>query len=86
MSLSSDYFNSGVLVLTPSEKEFQRMLQLVPILRSYDNGDQGFLNEFYKGAWHPLPYAYNAQQPDFISNPLQWNLGKCLIALSSKGS
>ena len=63
------------MVLTPSLAEYRDMEEKIKYLPSYDNGDQGFLNEYYKTTWFKLPYSYNAQQPDFISNKLQWDLG-----------
>merc|ERR1712232_1296960 len=39
-------FNSGVMVLSPSMAIFNDMLRSVPLLHSYNGGDQGFLNEF----------------------------------------
>lgn len=49
-----DQFNSGVLVLTPSRDIFSDMLQKLPVLRSYDGGDQGFLNEYFAD-WYTGP-------------------------------
>jgi glycogenin glucosyltransferase len=59
-----DRFNSGVMVIEPSESELQRMLQRLAESGSYDGGDQGFLNTFYADWWsmpaaHRLPMAYN---------------------------
>jgi lipopolysaccharide biosynthesis glycosyltransferase len=79
---NSDYFNSGVMVLTPSIREFRDMEKRIAITPSYDNGDQGFLNEYYKTNWVRLSYIYNAQQPDYISNKLQWDLGMSIFFLS----
>lgn len=73
----SDYFNAGVMSLVPSKWEFDDMISKIAFVPSYDNGDQGFLNEYYKDTWYKLPYGYNAQQPDYVSNPKQWNLGIC---------
>lgn len=72
------------MVLSPNIHVFHEMERLISILPSYDNGDQGFLNEYYKNSWHALPYAYNAQQPDYISNPLQWNIGKFILIKFNK--
>jgi alpha-N-acetylglucosamine transferase len=59
-----DRFNSGVMVLDPSEGTFERMIQELGRAPSYDGGDQGFLNQFF-GGWyakpveHRLPVGYN---------------------------
>ena len=75
----SDYFNTGVMSLVPDKWIFNDMMSKIASYPSYDQGDQGFLNEYFKYSWHRLPYAYNAQQPDFISNPKQWNFGMLII-------
>lgn len=64
--LLPDRFNSGVMVLEPSREALAAMLERLPELRSYDGGDQGFLNEVFD--WyalppaHRLPAAYNTHQ------------------------
>ena len=66
--LLPDHFNSGVMVLDPSNETFASMLRRLPEVGSYDGGDQGFLNEIID--WyalppaHRLPAAYNT--PQFI--------------------
>jgi lipopolysaccharide biosynthesis glycosyltransferase len=61
--LLPDRFNSGVMVLSPSQKQLARMLPELGRRPSYDGGDQGFLNSFFD--WyslpvgHRLPTAYN---------------------------
>ena len=44
----SDLFNVGVLVVQQSHSIFNDMLGKIPHLSSYDNGDQGFLNAYFK--------------------------------------
>lgn len=41
------YFNSGLMVITPSKQTYHDMMQRLPRLDSYDGGDQGFFNSFY---------------------------------------
>ena len=59
-----DKFNSGIFVAEPSLETFEKMMQHID-LPSYNVGDQGFLNAFYKD-WYTessekhLPYIYNA--------------------------
>jgi inositol phosphorylceramide glucuronosyltransferase 1 len=43
----SERFNSGVMVLEPSEQTLQDMLQHISTVPSYTGGDQGFLNEYF---------------------------------------
>ena len=57
-----DTFNSGVMLLHPSQAEHER---LVKLLRSgmkfeYVMSDQGFLNEVYKDNWHEIGFVNNA--------------------------
>jgi glycogenin glucosyltransferase len=59
-----DRFNSGVMVLEPSQASFDRMVQRLGREASYDGGDQGFLNLFFEGWYamtveHRLPVGYN---------------------------
>lgn len=59
-----DRFNSGVMVLDPSKETFDRMVPALAGAKSYDGGDQGFLNEFFPGWYamsvaHRLPAGYN---------------------------
>ena len=50
----SDIFNSGVMVVEPSSKVFNDMIKKIPIISSYDDADQGFLNAYFKD----LKYAH----------------------------
>lgn len=59
-----DHFNSGVMVLEPSEDTFARMMVALSASGTYDGGDQGFLNSFYPDWYampveHRLPVGYN---------------------------
>ena len=44
----SDLFNTGVVVLKPSEQTFRNICSKIQSIRSFTNGDQGFLNYFYE--------------------------------------
>jgi glycogenin glucosyltransferase len=46
-----DRFNAGVLLLRPAASTFERLISLIPVLRSYDGGDTGFLNAAFPD-WH----------------------------------
>lgn len=64
-----DRFNSGVMVLDPSQDTFDRMVRALAEAGSYDGGDQGFLNSFFPDWYampvvHRLPVGYNL--PSFI--------------------
>jgi len=52
-----DRFNSGVMVLEPSASTFERMMEALSVARTYDGGDQGFLNTFYAD-WYAMPVAH----------------------------
>ena len=55
-------FNSGVMVLHPSEKEHKRLVDLLYSGLEFDfvMSDQGFLNEVYKDNWHEIGFVNNA--------------------------
>ncbi|KAK9766141.1 hypothetical protein K7432_004994 [Basidiobolus ranarum] len=72
-----DYFNSGLLVLTPSQNLFQRMvreLEKTQNLNRYTFPDQDFLNEIFRNNWIPLPYIYNALKPMKYCHSNIWSL------------
>lgn len=41
------YFNTGLMVISPKAAVYSDMMQKLPVLESYDGGDQGFLNSYY---------------------------------------
>ncbi|KAL5156000.1 putative UDP-glucuronate:xylan alpha-glucuronosyltransferase 4 [Glycine soja] len=51
-------FNSGLMVIEPSQCMFQKMMNVTSKVRSYNGGDQGFLNEIFTW-WHRLPAKVN---------------------------
>ncbi len=55
-------FNSGVLLLHPREKEFDRLHSLLYSGIEFDfiMSDQGFLNEVYKNDWKEIGFVNNA--------------------------
>jgi len=75
-----DRFNSGVMVIEPSEATFDRMEEALGQEASYDGGDQGFLNLFFDGWYakpveHRLPVGYNMAHFIFQfmhSHPSAW--------------
>ena len=55
-----DYFNSGVMVLTPSMSEYWSLHTLAASGTSFDGADQGLLNQYFcQRPWHRLSFAYN---------------------------
>jgi alpha-N-acetylglucosamine transferase len=83
-----DRFNSGVMVIPPSQETFERMLASLSSMPSYDGSDQGFLNAFYPDwyempAEHRLPVGYNL--PNFLYQFAQGHPGlKATIAGEAK--
>jgi lipopolysaccharide biosynthesis glycosyltransferase len=57
-------FNTGVLAFDPSNDLFEQMLAALRTTPSYDGGDQGFLNSFFK-TWTRLPPEYNTTKRVF---------------------
>jgi len=58
-----DTFNSGVMLLHPSVKEYEHLLEKLmdeSFTFEYVMSDQGFLNEVYKNDWHEIGFLNNA--------------------------
>ncbi|GER33777.1 plant glycogenin-like starch initiation protein [Striga asiatica] len=51
-------FNSGLMVVEPSECTFETLMRKRFSIESYNGGDQGFLNEMFPW-WHRLPAKLN---------------------------
>ncbi|XP_042471237.1 putative UDP-glucuronate:xylan alpha-glucuronosyltransferase 3 isoform X2 [Zingiber officinale] len=51
-------FNSGVMVVEPSECTFQWLMDNIEVITSYNGGDQGYLNEVFTW-WHRVPRHTN---------------------------
>ena len=51
-------FNSGVMVLEPSNCTFQLLMDHINEIESYNGGDQGYLNEIFTW-WHRIPKHMN---------------------------
>lgn len=51
-------FNSGIMLLEPSECVFNMLMEKKGELFSYNGGDQGYLNEVFTW-WHRLPARLN---------------------------
>ncbi|ERN19935.1 putative UDP-glucuronate:xylan alpha-glucuronosyltransferase 3 [Amborella trichopoda] len=51
-------FNSGVMVLEPSNCTFNLLMDHINEIESYNGGDQGYLNEIFTW-WHRIPKRMN---------------------------
>ncbi|ONK56531.1 uncharacterized protein A4U43_C10F9760 [Asparagus officinalis] len=51
-------FNSGVMVLEPSNCTFNLLMEHINEIESYNGGDQGYLNEIFTW-WHRIPRHMN---------------------------
>ncbi|RWW73661.1 hypothetical protein BHE74_00018454 [Ensete ventricosum] len=51
-------FNSGVMVVEPSNCTFQLLMDHIDEITSYNGGDQGYLNEIFTW-WHRIPRQMN---------------------------
>ncbi|XP_052826164.1 glycogenin-1 isoform X1 [Octopus bimaculoides] len=67
-----DCFNSGVFVMQPNEETYKSLIQFAKTEGSFDGGDQGLLNLFFKD-WATkdikkhLPFVYNVVSQAFYS-------------------
>ncbi|KAL1541441.1 putative UDP-glucuronate:xylan alpha-glucuronosyltransferase 4 isoform X1 [Salvia divinorum] len=55
---NKEIFNSGLMLLEPSLCTFRTLMRRRWLVRSYNGGDQGFLNEMFPW-WHRLPKRIN---------------------------
>lgn len=53
------FFNSGLMVVEPSQCMFEYLMRKSFKIKPYNGGDQGFLNEIFTW-WHRLPRWLNA--------------------------
>ncbi|XP_073141363.1 UDP-glucuronate:xylan alpha-glucuronosyltransferase 1-like [Henckelia pumila] len=51
-------FNSGVMVIEPSNTTFRLLMDHINEIESYNGGDQGYLNEIFTW-WHRIPRHVN---------------------------
>ncbi|XAR73196.1 Glucuronosyltransferase [Bertholletia excelsa] len=51
-------FNSGVMVIEPSNCTFELLMDYINEIESYNGGDQGYLNEIFTW-WHRIPKHMN---------------------------
>eukprot|EP00252_Welwitschia_mirabilis_P009534 TRINITY_DN22177_c0_g1_i1.p1 TRINITY_DN22177_c0_g1~~TRINITY_DN22177_c0_g1_i1.p1 ORF type:complete len:640 (+),score=105.96 TRINITY_DN22177_c0_g1_i1:350-2269(+) len=63
-------FNSGVMVIEPSNCTFQLLMDNINTIESYNGGDQGYLNEIFTW-WHRLPKHMNFLKHFWATDPLE---------------
>ncbi|KAK6924234.1 Glycosyl transferase, family 8, partial [Dillenia turbinata] len=61
-------FNSGVMVIEPSNCTFQLLMDNINVFESYNGGDQGYLNEVLTW-WHRIPRQMNFLKNFWIGDP-----------------
>ncbi|CAI7879368.1 unnamed protein product [Closterium sp. NIES-53] len=74
-------FNSGVMVLEPSDCTFDLLIKNLKRVRSANGGDQGFLNNVFTW-WHRLPDSINTLKPVWGSDPVK---KQAVIDMKSRG-
>jgi len=64
-------FHTGLLVIKPDKEEYQKMLNALSILPSYDGADQGFLTEYFSNMEYAPLFNRSAGQSHDRMNRLQ---------------
>jgi hypothetical protein len=82
----SERFNSGVMVLEPSEDTLKDMLRRISSIPSYTGGDQGFLNEYFpefanSPLFDPSASSGNTFSSEQQQNPWKDSKGRMLARL-----
>ncbi|KAF8936748.1 hypothetical protein EDD21DRAFT_353694, partial [Dissophora ornata] len=81
------YFNSGLVVLTPSLTQLDAILSTFRKIKSptqYLFPDQDLLNEVFVGRWKSLGYGYNALKTlSFAHSPI-WNEDSAILKESAQ--
>ncbi|KAJ8429881.1 hypothetical protein Cgig2_014161 [Carnegiea gigantea] len=72
-------FNSGIMVIEPSNCTFRALMGLRKEITSYNGGDQGFLNEVFVW-WHRLPRRVNFLKNFWSNTSLEVSLKNHLFA------
>lgn len=68
-----DRFNSGLFAFEPDAAVFEHLMSKIETVSSYDQGDQGFLNEMFPD-WHRLPHEYNVSKRWSVHHPNLFHL------------
>lgn len=75
----SNYFNSGLIVLTPDQAKFDAMIKYlnsISDLNIYPFPDQDFLNEIFQEKWKPISYVYNALKTLQWAHEPMWDINQ----------
>jgi len=67
-----DIFNSGVMVIKPDKATFKDLMAKKNSLPTYDGGDQGFLNSYFRD-WKKLDIKYNAGKRIYSEQRKKWD-------------
>ncbi|KAI5065845.1 hypothetical protein GOP47_0018469 [Adiantum capillus-veneris] len=65
-------FNSGVMVIEPSNCTFQLLIDRINDIVSYNGGDQGYLNEIFTW-WHRIPRRMNFLKHFWLNDTAEFN-------------
>ncbi|CAA0818392.1 Putative UDP-glucuronate\\x3axylan alpha-glucuronosyltransferase 3 [Striga hermonthica] len=68
-------FNSGVMLVEPSECTFQLLMDHINEIESYNGGDQGYLNEVFTW-WHRIPKRMNFLKNFWEGDEPSWKEAK----------
>lgn len=68
-----DSFNSGLFGFDPDAAMLADMIDQVRTMKSYDQGDQGFLNAYFP-EWQRLPHEYNVNKRWAVHHPNLFHL------------
>ena len=75
----SDLFNAGILVVEPSASIYKDMIEKIPLITSYDDGDQGFLNVYFKNVVYASMFNWSndmrQKKPMRMSGRLNADMG-----------
>ncbi|KAL8487331.1 hypothetical protein ACS0TY_023395 [Phlomoides rotata] len=63
-------FNSGVMVIEPSNCTFELLMAHINEIESYNGGDQGYLNEIFTW-WHRIPKHMNFLKHFWIGDEME---------------
>ena len=65
-------FNSGVMIIKPDQKTFLDLMAKKDSMHTYDGGDQGFLNTYFKD-WKKIDIKYNAGKRIYSETRDHWD-------------
>ena len=84
----SDLFNAGIIVVQPSSNIFYDMLDKIPVIPSYDDGDQGFLNVYFSELVYAPFFNWNnaSRQNQPMRMPTELNADIATYYISSSWS